>query len=363
MKQPEPQLLSRRQIRAIKITRIGWAFIALTIGIGIAGLNTGNNLLYLIFGMLLSMLLINAVLSTASLNNLQISFAIPSRLYVGDNNPLKVTLQNLKQRFPSYSLTLSQLENKKSYFLFKIGPQQLEQFIHFHHFQKRGLCKLPDFQLLSTYPFGLIEKRIPIRLQEEWVVYPKLHPVNSVAMSQAFLRGDYLSGEKGLGINPYGIREYQYGDDVRHIHWRSFAKVGKWMIKEFELEKKPKITIHLLSGTDPMNSPADQKRREQAISLSASLLMHFIEENRQVSLWLNQQAMDPGDTTGYIDYYLTILALYDQPNAQHHLPQNRHRADSETGMIIAVTDGTDVKQWNGVHYDVMLQQDSQESLR
>ena len=59
-------------------------------------------------------------------------------------------------------------------------------------------------------------------------------------------------GKPGVGVNPYGIREYNDGDDLRHLHWPSFAKVGKWMTKEFEMERQTKITLNLLvDGTLP----------------------------------------------------------------------------------------------------------------
>ena len=53
--------------RRLKVTKLGWWFMGLTLGIGLAAINTGNNLLFLVLGMLLASIVISGVLSEQSL--------------------------------------------------------------------------------------------------------------------------------------------------------------------------------------------------------------------------------------------------------------------------------------------------------
>lgn len=342
--------ISRKLIRSVHITRTGWAFILLTTALGIAGLNTGNNLLYLIFGMLLSMLLINGILSTSSLHNLEVKLQFPERLYVGANNPVRVEITNLKRRLPSFALTMQPPGALSGHFIFKINPGENTRFVHYQPLEQRGWVKLPVFRIHSSYPFGLIEKFIPIPFIDggERVVYPELKPFKHDADTVSFFRGDYLSGEKGSGINPYGIREFQYGDDMRHMHWPSFAKVGKWMLKEFEHEKKTRVTINLICETSPT------PQREATVSLAASLLMHFVEEQRQVALCINDRPVSPGDGKGYIDFYLTALALFDAPNKNTTLFSGASFDRNAGGTVIGVCESTEIQTSEEAIYDLVV---------
>jgi hypothetical protein len=59
--------------RRLKLTREGKYFIFITFGVGVAAINTGNNLLYLLLGMLLSLIIVSGVLSELSLRHLTVA--------------------------------------------------------------------------------------------------------------------------------------------------------------------------------------------------------------------------------------------------------------------------------------------------
>ncbi|HZN92979.1 MAG TPA: DUF58 domain-containing protein, partial [Myxococcales bacterium] len=61
-----------RPPRTLKTTRTGRTYLVLTLGVGFGALNTGNNLLYLLLGLLLSMIVLSGVLSERALRDLQV---------------------------------------------------------------------------------------------------------------------------------------------------------------------------------------------------------------------------------------------------------------------------------------------------
>jgi uncharacterized protein (DUF58 family) len=337
LRQPRAIEVSGRHIRSIRISRAGWVFILLTLGLGVGGLNSGNNLIYLLFGMLLSMLVINAILSRSSLAGLEFRFRLPQRLYAETENRVHVDILNRKKRLPSYALTLIPQTEKRArpsegYFVVKVPPGGTSGFVHSLRFEHRGRVQVPGFMLSTSYPFGLIEKFIPIHLDCERVVYPKLDD-NAVDVGVVASReGDFLSGQRGHGVNPYGVREYVYGDDMRRIHWPSVAKVGAWMTREFEHEKTPRILFNLI--VDP-GRPAGAEavgKRERTVSALATMLVHSIRRNREVGLMINGSPVESSGS-GYLDFYLTVLAVFDQDQSEAVRGSARRPVHSEESVI------------------------------
>jgi uncharacterized protein (DUF58 family) len=90
-----------------KLTRVGAYFIALILLLAIAGLNTGNNLLYLILSSLLAAILMSGVLSLAVLTGVGLEILLPDHVFARRPVPARVHLQNQKRFIPSFSITLT----------------------------------------------------------------------------------------------------------------------------------------------------------------------------------------------------------------------------------------------------------------
>lgn len=341
MRQPRSIAISGRNIRSIRISRAGWVFILLTLGLGVGGLNSGNNLIYLLFGMLLSMLVINAILSRSSLAGLEFQFRLPQRLYADTENRVHVEIHNRKKRLPSYALTVfpQTADGKRAssgYFEVKVPPGGTSGFVHSAYFDHRGRVAVPGFVLSTSYPFGLIEKLIPIRLDCERIVYPRLDESAIDIAAAAGREGDFLSGHRGPGVNPYGVREYAHGDDLRRIHWPSVAKVGAWMTREFEHEKTPRLVFNLI--VDPGGPPGGDaaSKRERTVSALATMLVDSIRKGREVGLMINGRPVESSGS-GYLDFYLTALAVFDQEGEGTPSGETRAHGAGE-GAVIGLTE-------------------------
>ena len=101
------QRLRRVGGRSLVTTREGKILIALALAVGYAAINTGNNLLFFGWGLLLSTIVISGVLSEATLRNVRLSPARPGELRVGQAGPLGISLRNTARRTPSFGLEVS----------------------------------------------------------------------------------------------------------------------------------------------------------------------------------------------------------------------------------------------------------------
>src|SRR5262245_56246883 len=78
-----------RPPRTLKTTRTGRTYLVLTLGVGFGALNTGNNLLYLLLGLLLSMIVLSGVLSERALRHLRVRRLGADGAHAGEPFPFR----------------------------------------------------------------------------------------------------------------------------------------------------------------------------------------------------------------------------------------------------------------------------------
>jgi len=104
--------------------------------------------------------------------------------------------------------------------------------------------------------------------------------------SSAMLAGDYKSRFKGQGMQFSDSRPYQYGDDIRHIDWRTTARMQEAYVKTFEEERELNVIFAVdVSASGGFGSTGVSKRESLAIGL-ASLGFSAISHNDRVGLLL-----------------------------------------------------------------------------
>lgn len=310
-----------RLSRSLRITKAGWKFLGLTLVVGFAALNTGNNLLYLVFGLMLSFITASGVLSELMLRKVRITRTFPRHIFAQQAVPVSVSVTNRKKHISSFSLLIKDLSQDNSAehgrYILKILAKGTETITYPVTFARRGSHRPGKIRVSTRYPFGFfLKSAIFVEIDENVLVYPaveKLSPSDIPKFSAHV--GEFESSRKGSGLEVHGIREYVRGDGSTRIHWKSTAKLAKLMTKEFEDEQKKKLSVFLdisLPGSKvPVNFYQDVER---AISLAASYVMHFVKSNFQIQL------ITPAQKSGF-DYgqrhlfrLLRILALLQPVN-------------------------------------------------
>lgn len=110
--------------------------------------------------------------------------------------------------------------------------------------------------------------------------------------SAAMLSGDYKSRFKGQGMQFSDSRLYQYGDDIRHIDWRTTARMQEAYVKTFEEERELNIMFAVdVSASGGFGSTGASKRENLALGL-ACLAFSAIAHNDRVGLLLFSDAVE-----------------------------------------------------------------------
>lgn len=102
---------------------------------------------------------------------------------------------------------------------------------------KRGRFRWKNTKVTATDALGLTNKTVSYETEPtEIIVVPSPIPVGlELPSSAGWGINEAMSGQaSGAGIEPRGIREYQHGDSLRHVHWASSARIGTLQVKEFQ---------------------------------------------------------------------------------------------------------------------------------
>lgn len=294
--------------RSLKVTREGKWFIGILFLIGIAAINTGNNLLYLIVATLLSLITVSGVISESTLKGVSIKREFPAHVFRGSPVPVRVTVENRKRFFPSFSFRVTEeplpfLQSAPAYFL-RVGPGGHAQAVPRYTFSQRGVHRLEKVTVATRFPFGLFLKGKQEDAPEMVTVYPAIRKIRTKDLfSRLHGAEDLSSKRKGSGVQLWGLRDYTLSDDSRHIHWKSSARTSRLFTKEFESEKELRATVILENHGRP--GTIFESVAEQAASIASVL----IERGYSVGLKTIESELPPGKGPAQLFRILTALAV------------------------------------------------------
>jgi len=293
--------------RTLSINSLGWYFIGIVFAVGLAAVNTGNNLLYLILGGMLSFIVASGILSNINLKKLTIKRNLPESLFAQTPTIVRLEVENKKRTVPSFILLVqTPSQNGSSALIPTVGPRGKAVGFMESVFPKRGLHELAPLKVTTRFPFGLFTKGMEADAGGTVLVFPRLAPVDGLDFNPRGNEGESPLIQSGQGSDPFSVKDFHPGDNPRHIHWKSTAKRGKLMRREFAREQEPSVTIRV--GINP--GDADNVLEEK-IERAASLAAHYITEGYIVAVKCGSVDVPPGRGREHLMVILRELALSD----------------------------------------------------
>lgn len=291
-----PSLARRTSLRWLvyqidyRLTREGIIYLAALGILILAAVNTGNNLLFMLLACALAGILISGVLSRAVLTGIELKFDLPEHIFAERPVIAEVELRNEKQLWPSMSLRVTG-ENKKDaeqvlttpvFFPYIPHLASVRQKVELN-FPHRGVYRQDAFAVRTRFPFGFFEKSRRVDSEIEILAYPRVEPAEQFYEVLPLLSGEMASYFRGRGHELHSLRHYQPTDSARFVDWKTTAKTGQLMVREFAREDERRVMIVLdpfigtaLGNADTTAAPITE-RFERAVSLAASIAWHFYE--------------------------------------------------------------------------------------
>jgi uncharacterized protein (DUF58 family) len=329
-----------------EVTKTGVLYAFVVLLIGIAALNTGNNLLYIIVAAMLAAIAVSGLASAFCLRGLELELKTPEHIFAGTEVAATVCVRNPRRWVPSVSVSAIPIEKKtvrKSWqwvkTTFPVPPwrppeqqwlqlpdRQLRRVTVgspsgvFHqaayfpivpagsgleasvklNFRRRG-CYQERFSLSTRFPFAFLVKTRRAALSREVLVYPETTSSEEAIELVPLLSGKFEAHLRGVGSDLYRIREYLPEDPARQVDWKATAKSGSLKVREFSREDERRLRVVFDNPGPGALPPA---RYERMVSLAASLVWRLAEQNVFIS-FLSQDYEGFGDVFGVLRYLAT----------------------------------------------------------
>lgn len=303
--------------RPIRFTRLGTFYILFSLGVGAAAINTGNNLLYLMLGILLGFIVISGFLSDSGLWGISSQWSPAASLYAGEKAVMEcrvfkgwfpgvaVTIQSSWTDLPAQSVFVPWITAKGS----AAAPVQVVP-------KARGYLTLESCRYATRFPFGLFQKSHTQRFDECWIVFPRLRPLSLEFLQRQGKRPSRdSSSRQGLGAVPFVQRDYRLGDPLRRMDWKMSAKRRRFIVKEMEDEADEGDLFCLSSWPARLTASAT----EDLISFIASLAFAVFERSRPFGLAAPERLFRPEASRRQLHRILEYLALVN-PRQSRGLP-------------------------------------------
>ncbi len=317
--------LTLRARRGLRVTSEGLVFLLVTLGVGLAAVNTGNNLVYLVLGLLLGLILLSGVLSDLVLARVRVERRLPRRAVVGVPCLVELELENAKAWLPSFSIAARDVTTEGShaprsaahtrarsaYFL-KLDPRGRERGGYLCTPTRRGWLAFERVELSTRYPFGFFDKWRALSREGALLVHPGVVSVPDLEgrLAAQLGREDALREASrrrvAQGAELASLRPFRDGDDARAIHFRRSAALGTWVMREREHEPARRIALRLgLEGGDAPHA----ERLERIVARAASIARIAHERGAFVELLAPGERFGPLAPDAALEPLLDFLAL------------------------------------------------------
>jgi uncharacterized protein (DUF58 family) len=301
---PRALVRALRPRRTIRPTRDGWWCLAAAAGLGVAAVNTGNNLLYLLASLLLALIVVSGVLSEQSMRRVGVAALVPDELYAARPATLAARVRNGKRWLASHSVALETAGGRLYIDRLAAGDERVVTWAA--TLARRGRQRLPGVRLTTRFPFGLFLKAGRLQCDDEVIVFPAVHPLDAAWRRRLAAGGPRPIRRRGRGHDLYNLRDYRAGDDPRLIHWRSTAKTGALVVRELEAETTLDCRLVLVG-----DGTRDAGRLERGLSEAASIAAHLARAGAAVELVGPGLHVPAGHGRAHLRRVLAALALYD----------------------------------------------------
>jgi uncharacterized protein (DUF58 family) len=366
-----------REAMDYDVTRAGLVYILISVVIGIAAINTGNNLLYVVVAALLSAILVSGVASALVLRSLVLDVHLPEHVFAELPMLARLLLRNTSSWLPSFSVRVvpARRKNKERwsweaytfgwprnrvaqdqwlrlpdrrlrrvreasekpilqesvYFPFLAPGQELRADLEIG-FPVRGRYCEKNFGLATRFPFAFLMKTRRINLAREVIVYPVVEPTEQFREILPMVTGEFETFIRGRGNDLYLIRDYMPDDSARHVDWKATARTGSLKVREFSREDERKLRIVFDNPAPGILQPPVYER---AVRLAASLGWHFHHEDVEVSFVA--PGLEPTEDVFMFLRYLALVAPQEATPVFSHL-----RASEDYNLIVTAREAADM---------------------
>ncbi|WP_075829157.1 DUF58 domain-containing protein [Cellulosimicrobium sp. CUA-896] len=282
------------------VSPFGWAALVAAVGAWWAGLAL-SWLELVVVAILLTVALLAAVAFVLG----RIRYAVvldlaQRRVTVGDRAVGRLDVRNDSGRalLPSV-MELPVGQGMASFPVPRLRPGANHEEIFTVPTHRRSVISVGPVRSVRADPLGLLRREVVWTEPEELFVHPRVK--NLAGSSTGFLKdleGRVTTDISNSDVSFHALRDYVPGDDRRHIHWKTTARTGQLMVRQFEETRRSHLAVLLSTRAEDY---AHDDEFELAVSVCGSLGLQAIKEDRGVTVLVNDGTLRGDHRTRLLD--------------------------------------------------------------
>jgi uncharacterized protein (DUF58 family) len=277
----------RRKGRRDSLSPEGWTYLVIVGAIFAGAMVRDVNLLVLLGSLLLGPLLFNWRLVAVGLKGIAVRRTLPRTMAAGGRVVVAIDLVNRRRRIGSWTVVVEdqihaegdadfRLDWPATAILNDLPAQSTRQAVYSVRLPQRGWYRFGPIRLSTGFPFGLVRRSVTIEQSSRLLVHPRLGwltPRWRARQHESFEGSHRLERRRNsAGSDLYGTREWRNGDSRRWIHWRSSAKHGSLVVRQFEQNRNRDLALLLDLWQPAEPTVEDRENVELAVSFTATVI-------------------------------------------------------------------------------------------
>ena len=299
-------------------------FLLVALGLlGLAGGDTRKTQAYLLFSAASGLFAAAVVFAVRFRPRVEVTCALPPRATAGAAitlralvSPKKNSSGELVVEMPRPTTAGGPIRVVPETVFLNVGSDAQEVTAELHP-ERRGRYRLRGVRARRTDPLRLMTT-LPVAGDDETLlVYPRFWRLDQfdVPVGRSYQPGGIpLASSTGDAIEFVGTRDYREGDPIKNIHWRSWARRGKPVVKEYQEEYFSRVALILDTFLKPGFTPKDREAFEAAVSTVASIADFFSRGEAVVDVLAagpDLYEVSTGRSLGYLENILDVLSCLE----------------------------------------------------
>ncbi len=342
-----------------RVTSRGLYVLAATFLFTILAVNLRASQIFLLFSAGAALLAVAVTFTLGRAPRVRIDCRLPERATAGTPLPVNFTVHSdrvfsdLRVSFPSIGPHVAFQPSRQ---FLSCGPEEPALGRAEFRATRRGKYELPGVRICGSDPLRLLTTQSRALPPQALLVYPRYYTMEEfiVPLGRRYQPGGIpLSSHTGDSIEFIGTRDFRMGDPIRNIHWRSWARRGKPVVKEFQEEYFCRIAI-ILDTFLPPGAPdtgAASRAFEAAISVVASITDYFSRSEYIVDILAagpDIYEVSAGRSLAYLENVLDVLACLEPCHEPPFAAIGPHLFDKleQITTVVAVLQDWDEARFN-----------------
>ncbi|MBS0203180.1 MAG: DUF58 domain-containing protein [Planctomycetes bacterium] len=275
----------------------GIVYLTIMFALFTGAMLTKSNMLLLVFALMAGPFVINGWMTFGMLQSARVTRTAPPRAMVGELFNVELMLSNSRPLMSIWIMSVRDTiqhayENLTAVVLFARVAPRSSQVGHYQlKLMRRGRYQLGPLLTYSRFPLGLVERSRLFPLAGEVLIYPRIGRLGA-AWRRRWLGATELVArpqpQAGVFHDEFHrLREFRTGDNPRDIHWRTSARRGELILREYQQNRDFNLSI-ILDLWQPDSARKEESRLiEQALSFAATAIVEHGRGCRDAILTLS----------------------------------------------------------------------------